>query len=185
MATDADGHARFAAFVAEHRDRAVGLAWRLLPGDGASAEDVAQEAFVRAYHAFASFRGDAQLSTWFYRILVRQAYSFLRWRRVRERFGGEVPEDPPDRAAAPAPDPGLRRQIADALASLPRAQREVFLLVHLEGFTVNEAAEITGRAPGTVKSHLHQVFEREGISGRVALLALHRPDQRAATDELV
>ena len=113
---------------------------------------------MKAYRGLSRFRDEAQLSTWFYRILVRQAYSFLRWRRVRERFGGEVPEDPPDRAAAPAPDPGLRRQIADALASLPRAQREVFLLVHLEGFTVNEAAEITGRAPGTVKSHLHRAL---------------------------
>ena len=153
-----DREARFAAFAASHRDRALRLAWRLVGGDGAAAEDVTQDAFVKAYRGLSQFRDEAQLSTWFYRILVRQAYSFLRWRRVRERFGGEVPEDPPDRRPAPSPDPGLRRQIADALAALPRAQREAFLLVHLEGFTVNEAAEIMGRAPGTVKSHLHRAL---------------------------
>jgi RNA polymerase sigma-70 factor (ECF subfamily) len=77
---------------------------------------------------------------------------------VRERFGGEVPEEPADPSAAPLPDPALRRQIADALAALPNAQRSAFLLVHLEGFTVNEAAKIMGRAPGTVKSHLHRAL---------------------------
>jgi RNA polymerase sigma-70 factor (ECF subfamily) len=155
---ESDREARFASFAATHRERALRLAWRLVGGDGSAAEDVTQDAFVKAYRGLSRFRDEAQLSTWFYRILVRQAYSYLRWRRVRERFGGEVPEDPPDRGARPAPDPGLRKQIADALAALPRAQREVFLLVHLEGFTVNEAAEIMGRAPGTVKSHLHRAL---------------------------
>jgi RNA polymerase sigma factor (sigma-70 family) len=155
---ESDREARFAAFAATHRDRALRLAWRLVGGDGAAAEDVTQDAFAKAYRGLAGFRDEAQLSTWFYRILVRQAYSHLRWRRVRERFGGEVPEEPPDTRAAPLPDPALRRRIADALAALPKAQRSAFLLVHLEGFTVNEAAEIMGRAPGTVKSHLHRAL---------------------------
>ena len=151
-----DREARFAAFAVSHRERALRLAWRLVGGDAAAAEDVTQDAFVKAYRGLAQFRDEAQLSTWFYRILVRQAYSFLRWRRVRERFGGAVPQDPPDLAPAPTSDPALQRRIADALATLPRTQRDAFLLVHLEGFTVNEAAEIMGRAPGTLKSNLHR-----------------------------
>jgi RNA polymerase sigma-70 factor (ECF subfamily) len=153
---EADREARFAAFAASHRERALRLAWRLVGGDTAAAEDVTQDAFVKAYRGLPQFRDEAALSTWFYRILVRQAYSFLRWRRVRERFGGEVPENPPDLAPAPQSDPALRRRISDALAALPRTQRDAFLLVHLEGFTVNEAAEIMGRAPGTLKSNLHR-----------------------------
>ncbi|HVN39380.1 MAG TPA: RNA polymerase sigma factor [Myxococcota bacterium] len=151
-----DREARFAAFAASHRERALRLAWRLVGGDMAAAEDVTQDALVKAYRGLPQFRDEAALSTWFYRILVRQAYSFLRWRRVRERFGGEVPENPPDTAPTPQSDPALRRRIADALAALPRTQRDAFLLVHLEGFTVNEAAEIMGRAPGTLKSNLHR-----------------------------
>jgi RNA polymerase sigma-70 factor, ECF subfamily len=158
MATEADRDARFAAFVAAHRDRAVGVAWRLLAGDAAAAEDVAQEAFVRAYRGFSRFRGQAQLSTWFYRILVNEVQRHRRWRFVRERRSGELADEPPDPHAAPAGDPALRRRIAQALDRLPRGQREVFVLVHLEGFTLGEAAEITGRAIGTMKSHLHRAL---------------------------
>jgi RNA polymerase sigma-70 factor (ECF subfamily) len=149
---------QFAAFVAAHRDRAVGLAWRLVGGDGGAAEDVAQEAFARAYGGLARFRGDAQLSTWFYRILVNEAQRHLRWRWVRQRVAGEMPADPPDPSAEPPGDPGLRDRIGRAVRSLPRGQREAFVLVHLEGMTVTETAEITGRAVGTIKSHLHRAL---------------------------
>lgn len=156
-AVDAELERRFGVFVAEYRERAVGLAWRLLGGDSAAAEDVAQEAFVRAYRALGRFRGDARLSTWFYRILVNEARRHHRWRTVRLRFAGDPEPDPPAPALA-GPDPALRRHIARALEALPRGQREAFVLVHLEGFTVVEAARLTGRAPGTLKSHLHRAL---------------------------
>jgi RNA polymerase sigma-70 factor (ECF subfamily) len=155
---DAELERRFADFVAEHRDRAVRLAWRLLGGDDAAAEDVAQEAFARAYRGLAGFRGDARLSTWFYRILVNESRRHGRWRGVRRRFGGEAPADPPDPVVAPLPDPALRARILAALDALPRGQREAFVLVHLEGLSVAEAATATGRATGTLKSHLHRAL---------------------------
>ena len=55
-------------------------------------------------------------------------------------------------------DPGLRRRIALALETLSRRQREAFLLVHLEGFSVKECAEMMGSPDGTVKSHLHRAL---------------------------
>jgi RNA polymerase sigma-70 factor (ECF subfamily) len=64
---------RFHMFVASHRDRARRLAWRLVGGDDAAAEDVIQEAFIKAYRALGQFREEASLATWFYRIVVRQA----------------------------------------------------------------------------------------------------------------
>ncbi len=149
---------RFEALVANHRDRAVRLAWRLVGGDEAAAEDVAQDALVSAYRGLARFRGDSSLDTWFYRILVRQAYSYLRWRGVRERFGRSDPEETIDPAPRATGDPLLRQRIARALDSLPRNQRDAFVLVHMEDFTVREAAEIMGKAPGTVKSHLHRAL---------------------------
>jgi RNA polymerase sigma-70 factor (ECF subfamily) len=146
----------FDAFVAAHRDRAVGLAWRLLGGDGAAAEDVAQEAFLRAHRGLDRFRGDAKLSTWFYRILVNEVQRHLRWRWVRQRVASDLPDDAVDPQPSATGDPVLRARIAQALAKLSRNQREAFVLVHLEGFTVSEAASITGRAVGTIKSHLHR-----------------------------
>lgn len=166
---------RFANFVAEHRDRAVGLAWRLVGGDAAAAEDVAQEAFARAYRGLASFRGDARLSTWFYRILVNESRRHTRWRGVRRRFGGVAPADPPDPSPAPLPDPALRTRILAALDALPSGQREAFVLVHLEGFSVVEAAAASGRAPGTIKSHLHRALR----ALRTRLADLHNPEPEA------
>lgn len=159
-AAQPDLETRFATLVSTHRDRAVRLAWRLLGGDDAAAEDVAQEAFVSAYLGLARFRGQSSLETWFYRILMRKAYSHLRWRRVRERFGRVDPESSADPSPEPTRDPGLRRRIGRALDGLPRTQREAFVLVHLEGFTVVETAEIMHKAPGTVKSHLHRALKK-------------------------
>jgi RNA polymerase sigma-70 factor (ECF subfamily) len=148
----------FGAFVASHRERARRLAWRLVGGDEAAAEDVTQDAFVKAYQALGNFRGDASLETWFYRILVRQAHNFRRWRAVRDLWSGVWEEDPPDPSLGGLGDPGLRRRIASALDRLSRRQREVFILVHLEGFTVQECAELLGKPTGTVKSHLHRAL---------------------------
>jgi RNA polymerase sigma-70 factor (ECF subfamily) len=155
---DAEREQRFSTFVAEHRDRAIGLAWRLLGGDGAAAEDVAQEAFFRAHRSLDRFRGDASLSTWFYRILINEVQRHRRWRWVRSRRAGEMPEEPIDPRSESPRDPALIGRIAEALEKLPTGQRQAFVLVHLEGFTLRESAEISGRAVGTMKSHLHRAL---------------------------
>lgn len=158
VVAESDRDERFSAFVATHRERARRLAYRLVGGDEAAADDVAQEAFVRAYIALDRFRGDATLPTWFYRILVRQAQNYRRWRAVRDAFTGLWSGDAADPTPAPAGDPGLRRRITAAVATLTRSQREPFVLVHLEGFTVREAAAVLGKPEGTVKSHLHRAL---------------------------
>ena len=153
----ADREARFRDFVASHRQRAVGLAWRLLGADAEAAEDVAQEAFARAWNALPRFREEAQLSTWFYRILVRQAANHRRreaWRGRWRALTGREAASPVATADAPA-----QRRIARALDRLSPGQREAFVLVHLEGFTVAETAATLGKAPGTVKSHLHRALK--------------------------
>lgn len=148
--------AAFQAFVASHRARAVSLAWRLVGGDAAAAEDVAQDAFVQAWRALRGFREEAALSTWFFRILVREAHAARRRGRLRS-FWNELTGQEPAERRAPA-DGGLQRRILAALESLPRGQREAFALVHLEGFSVTEAAAVLGSAPGTIKSHVHRAL---------------------------
>jgi len=149
---------RFCDFAASHRDRARRLAWRLIGGDEDAAADVAQDAFVKAYRALGGFRGDASLETWFYRILVNQAHKYRRWRALRESWSAVWD---PERAASldATGDPALRRRIAAALAKLSRRQRECFVLVHLEGFTVRESAALLGAPEGTIKSHLQRALK--------------------------
>ena len=144
-------------------------------GDEAAAEDVAQDAFARAWEGLARFRGEAKLETWFYRILVRQAYSYRRWRGVRQAVAGVFHGDEADPLPPAEGDPALRARIAAALETLTRSQRDAFVLVHLEGFTVREAAEILGKAEGTMKSHLHRALR----SLRVELSELWAEDRDA------
>lgn len=153
-----DREQRFAAFVAEHQDKAVRIALRFLGGDPSAAEDVAQEAFCRAYRGLSRFRGESSLATWFYRILVREAGRHRRWRTVRQRFAAENRDDWPDPKPAALPDPALRERIARALGRISRGQREAFILVHLEGLSIPEAAAVLGRSTGTVKTHLHRAL---------------------------
>lgn len=161
LAAELTREQRFDAFVAAHRDRAVALAWRLL-GDRAAAEDVAQQAFVRAWRGLDGFRGDARLSTWFHRILVRQVRSHQRWAGVRRGLGilagdGETPVLAVQQTHG---DDGLRRRISAAMQTLSAGQREAFVCIHLQGLTVDETAEVLGRAPGTIKSHLHRALKK-------------------------
>jgi RNA polymerase sigma-70 factor (ECF subfamily) len=173
-ALEADLEDRFGAFVGENLERAHRLAWRLLGGDEAAAEDVAQDAFVKAYRSLDRFRGEASLGTWFYRILVREAQNYRRWRALRELWGGLSNQEAPDPASATPGDPFVRRRITAALDGLSRKQLEAFVLVHEEGFTMREVAELLGRSEGTVKTHVQR-----------ALQALRRElgDLRESTEE--
>ncbi len=163
-----DNTALFHKLVEAEKEKAVRLAYNLV-GDLAAAEDIAQDAFIAAYEGLSSFRAESSLRTWFYKILVRQAGRYRRWRGVRERFGGafggevddiEARANPLSRLPeADAEASELRSAIGKSMAGLSPGQREVFSLVHLQGFTAEEAAEILGKAPGTVKSHLHRAVK--------------------------
>lgn len=150
---------RFQALVSAHRERAVRMAWRLVGGDMAAAEDIAQEAFVKAWQALPTWRGESELSTWFYRILLRQAANHRRWQGVRSFWHGLMKAQAEEGFHEVTRDVALQRRLAKALEQLSPGQREVFVLVYLEGFTLTEAAEMLGKAPGTLKSHLHRALE--------------------------
>ena len=149
----------FTAFVQTRREQAVRVAYRLVGGDRAAAEDIAQNAFLRAHRALPRFRGTSTLDTWFYRILVREAHRYRRRRLLRQLFGSEPAEKFEPIDPRPEGDPLLRRRITEAMSKLSPAQREAFVLVHLEDISLAECASILGKAVGTVKSHLHRALE--------------------------
>lgn len=157
----------FGAFFQRNLERARRLAWRLVGGDDAVAADVVQEAFFRAYRGLQRFRGEAQLDTWFYRILVNEAANYRRnsWVR-RRRWGSESDQlsasacDSRATDGPPQADPALRDRIMRAMRGLSRGQREAFVFVHLENYTVREAAQVLGVGQGSVKKQLHRALVR-------------------------
>ena len=159
-----DLDSRFCALVDEHQVAAVRTARRLLGGDSA-AEDVAQEAFLRAFKGLPQFRGESNLRTWFFRILVREVQRHKRWQVLRRIWSTDSTSEMDLPAAErPAEDSALRSRIVIALDGLPQRQREAFVLVHLEQFTVKETAEMLGVSLGTAKVHVHRATKALRVS---------------------
>lgn len=138
---------------------------RRLTGDDAQADDVAQEAWLRAIRALPTFRGQSLFGTWLHRIAVNCA---LYRRRQKARLAGregELPEAIPSRA--PVGQPLLRMRLERAMDRLPEGMRRVLILHDVEGYTHEEIAELMGVAPGTCKSQL--------FKARAKMRALLRP----------
>jgi RNA polymerase sigma-70 factor (ECF subfamily) len=141
--------------VFEHyKDRVYSIALNFLKGDQAAAQDVTQEVFVKAFRAAASFRDDARLSTWLYRIVANKCTDELRKRR-RMLFFGDVPERlHPAVEATETPDthPDIHR----ALARLSPKLRIAVLLRYFDDLSYDEIADSLGVTPGTVASRLNR-----------------------------
>lgn len=125
--------------------------------DPAEAEELAQEAWVRAWEGLGSFRGESRFSTWLHRLTVNVVLDHRRRDgRWRERFRDLPDEDEGRTAPAPQPPPGLRIDLEKAVDRLPDGARTIFLLYDVEGFKQQEIAERLGIAEGTVKAQLHR-----------------------------
>lgn len=154
----------FNRLVLENQGRVYALLVRMLK-DSAEAEEVAQEVFVTVFKSIDSFRGDAKISTWIYRIAVNHARNRIKYlsRRARGRHQdvNEMSDrlDIHDGRAPDAPDAMLeakltKQTVERALAELPADFREVFLLREVEKLSYDEIEARTGLAKGTVKSRL-------------------------------
>ncbi|MFO7588590.1 MAG: sigma-70 family RNA polymerase sigma factor [Gemmatimonadota bacterium] len=145
------------ALYAVHAGRVYSVVRRLV-GDDHLAEDVSQDAWVRAFQKLASFRGDAAFGTWMHRLAVNTALNQLR-RRGRRPDVEAAAEPPP---SAPDPDETVlnQRVLGQALDRLPEGYRRVLVLHDVEGLTHEEIAERLGVAVGTSKSQLHKARAR-------------------------
>jgi RNA polymerase sigma factor (sigma-70 family) len=164
----ADVEKAFPALVAGHQDRLYSIALRLL-GDRRDAEEVAQDALVRAFRAMRDYpreRVEAlRLRPWLASIAVNLARN--RRRRIEDRQPPAALEPLLDVGFDPAADgrvgPGAsadrretQRELAAALLLLTPAVRAAIVLRHVDGLSVAEVAEALGRPEGTVKAQVHR-----------------------------
>ena len=161
--------AAFEPLVERYRQRAYRLAYNVLR-DPEEAWDVAQDAFIRAFQALPSFRGDSAFYTWLFRIVMNVARDRARQHAARGRaFGTErVDEKDWDRILVDqgtAPDANAtqveeRERIGRALATLSEPHRAIIMLSDLEGLSYREIAEVLNIPMGTVMSRLHNARRR-------------------------
>jgi len=148
----ADGDARAIRSLYDRYAPRVFAVVRRIAGDDETAQDFAQEAWIRAVRALPSFRGDARFSTWLHRIAVNSALQALRRTETRRRREAPFPAE-----VAIGPHGGdtlLQRRLERALDALPDGMRQVLILHDVEGYTHEEIGDALGVAPGTSKSQL-------------------------------
>ena len=145
----------FSAIVEKHRARLTAMARRYTRNDD-DAQDIVQEALLKASCNMASYRHDAALSTWLHRLVMNSGYDFLNHRSNRENasLDAEIIEDDRNYALAHNPNENLAERItvAQAMETLRQDQREALYLTDIAGYPIDTVAKVQGVAPGTVKS---------------------------------
>ena len=153
------GDARaFEELVIAYQHRVFGVARRML-GNGAEAEEIAQEVFLRVHRSMVEFRGEARLSTWLYGITSRLCLNRLAGadRRLRRDDPDALERAPsPSDAAAVLERSEVEAALHDAIAGLPEERRIVVVLRDLEGLSYEEIAQALDLELGTVRSRLHR-----------------------------
>jgi RNA polymerase sigma-70 factor (ECF subfamily) len=173
LAADLDG--TFERLVHEYQNRLFGFALRLTRSRE-DAEEIAQDAFVRAYRALKSYPAERvrslALRAWLYRITLNVARNHRRRKRVplvglEDSGVGETVAD----RSADAPDERYRKareraDLAALVSDLPRRYRAPLVLRYVEGLKLEEVAQVLRQPVGTTKSHLHRAVNRlrEAIS---------------------
>ncbi len=136
--------------LGRYRTRVVRLAAHVLRHDG-EAEDVAQEAFLKAFQRLPSFKGEGRFSSWLFGIAVRLCLD----RRRSARWTREVPEDAAPPSVAPSENPDTRLLVAALLDRLSPPMRAALILREMEGLDYEEIAQTLGIPVGTVRSRLN------------------------------
>jgi RNA polymerase sigma-70 factor (ECF subfamily) len=164
----------FRLLVEKYQSRVLALAFSIVKNKD-DAEDIAQEAFVKAYLSLPEFKGEAAFYTWLYRIAYNMAIDF---RRRQSRRGGLSPGSLSDEqigqltdssalsaGSVEAPDgPLLRkeqgRMLQEVLGGISDEHRSAILLREVDGLSYDEIASVTGVTKGTVMSRLHYARKR-------------------------
>lgn len=159
----AGDEASFGILLNKHLGSIYSFVFQLVQ-DGAVAEDVAQETFIKVWRSLDRFDIEKPFRTWLFAIAKNTAYDWLKKKRALpfSAFATAEAEEPfehiPD--VEPLPDELLMREdaaseVQAAIAGLPEPYRSLIVLVYQEGFSLHESAEVLGESYNTVKSR-HQ-----------------------------
>jgi RNA polymerase sigma factor (sigma-70 family) len=157
----------FRSLVEQYQDLVYNTALGVVQNES-DAEDVAQEVFIQVFRSIGTFKSEAKLSTWIYRITTTRALDLLRARKSKKRFGllkrlWETEEESPVENISDFNHPGVSlerkeeaAQLMTAIAQLPENQKVAFVLHKLEGLSYLEIAEVMGNTLPAVESLMHR-----------------------------
>ena len=159
----------FRELVLEHSHAMFRLAWRLV-SDESIAEDIVQEAFVKAWRKLGDFRMQSSFRSWLHRITVNTAMDYLRKQTRRKQFETAEPEWETVQTASvtPAPDVqiDIRTQTEAAMMNLSDKERSALLLRHFEGHSIKEIAQILEMTTDACKQTIFRAVKKMRIELR-------------------
>lgn len=175
----------FDALVLRYQQRIVKLVMRYVR-DPAEAQDVAQEAFIKAYRALPTFRGDSAFYTWLYRIAINTAKNYLVALQRRpidysldlqdpENYDANAKLRDEDSPEGFAMQDELRRTVERTIASLPEELRTAIMLREIDGLSYEEIAGAMDCPVGTVRSRIFRA--REAIDASIEAMS-GKPDDK-------
>lgn len=158
----AGNHRAFQSLVERHMKKTYTIAFSFV-GDHDSAEDIVQEVFIKVHSALSSFRGEAELATWIYRIATNLSLNHVK--RQRRNLGRTI--NVRDAAASRVAshdnhveESDRRAHIERALHELSTLQRAVVILRHMDGLSTRQVSHILHCSEGTVKTHLFRGLKK-------------------------
>ncbi len=160
----------FEPLVQAYEKTVYNLALRTL-GNVQDAEDVTQEAFLKAYRSLSGYRGDSKFSVWLYRIVSNLCLDLLRAKKRRPTQSLSVENDEGEEEILDVPDEQFspehlldrkltRESVQRGLASLPDEARQILLLREIQGLSYEEIGRVLELDPGTVKSRIFRARKR-------------------------
>jgi len=150
--------AAFEALFARHAERVRGFLARMVR-DGPLAEDLLQTAFLSVIRARGRFEPGTRFESWLLTIAANAARDSLRHHRHAEAFSRERSLDA-ETMSPGVGDPGLRKQLEEALQQLPADQREAVVLSKVEGWSFEEIAALQGGSVGAARLRAHRGYEK-------------------------
>ncbi|HDM75637.1 MAG TPA: sigma-70 family RNA polymerase sigma factor [Deltaproteobacteria bacterium] len=168
----------FDVLVRRYQRKALAVALNMTGGNIEDARDITQDVFVKVFRSLKGFRFESLFSTWFYRMLINQCHDFNRRKRLKnlifkrldfvfksKKDDNNHEEEWVDQDRNNNPLKELERSeigiiIKKAVNQLPEGQKKVFILKNYLDMNINQIAEITGMAPGTIKSHLFRATRK-------------------------
>lgn len=157
----------FRQLVLEHSHAMFRLAWRL-SSDETVAEDIVQEAFIKAWRKIGDFRMESSFRSWLHRITVNTAMDYLRKQSSRKRFETQEPayEHLDQASEQPSHDAqiDISRQTRLAMMDLSETERSALLLRHFEGHSIREIADILEMTTGACKQTVFRAVKKMRIA---------------------
>jgi len=159
----------FRELVLEHSHAMFRLAWRLT-SDESAAEDIVQEAFIKAWRKIDGFRMESSFKSWLHRITVNTAMDYLRKHSRRKQFETEEPEWDPGLQSAEMPvhdtQIDIQKQTEAAMMDLSEVERSALLLKHFEGHSINEIAQMLEITTGACKQAIFRAVKKMRVALR-------------------